>query len=292
MQLTTASQGFDLTVLCDNDAAQGLRSVHGLCMLLKAPDVCVLLDCGPDATAVSNADALGVDLSQVDAIVLSHGHVDHTGGLEHVLERTGAVRIVAHPAVFERTYSCRAGAEPHDIGMPMPRESYERMGATFELTQASVSLGSVFATTGEVPRPDPRQAITSHLLRQTGESLEPDAMPDDMSVIARLDDGAVIVTGCAHAGLMNIVAHAQALTGLRRIHGIFGGTHLVAFDNEGVRAMARDLAAAGVRALGPCHCTGPQATRVLHDCFDGLVLPLKAGDALHFKGTGEFDVTS
>lgn len=279
-----------LTVLCE-DARRDPRLVaeHGLSMLLETPRHRVLLDTGAGSAFLRNAGTMGVDLERLDGVVLSHGHYDHTGGLGALLEGTGAQRVVAHPLVFRRRSAPGKRRERRSIGPPLAESRYEALGAEFELTAEPFSWGDDVLTTGQVPEafPDRRPG---RLQVEIDGQVVPDDFADDISVVVRLAEGIVIVTGCAHAGLRNIVRRAVEVSGTGSIHAIVGGTHLIAYEAAEVRSFAAALNAAGVKALAPCHCTGARAIEELNKTFDGRVASLATGDVAQFSPQGEMTV--
>lgn len=268
-----------VVVLRENTAARPVvQAGHGLSLLIECGPTRVLSDTGPDNTVVSNARALGVELSPLAAIVLSHGHYDHTGGLAAVLAEVGPTRVVAHPGVFDRTYAQSGEEKARYIGPPLSRDEYEAGGARFELSASPVRLGEGLVTTGEVPQEraaagqaDPR------LLRQGPAGVLPDSYRDDLSLVARLPTCCVVMTGCGHAGLLNILRQVGTVAPGRRPRAVLGGLHLGAASDEAVGALAVESYRRGVRTLLPCHCTGERATEVLRARFPGTVTPISTG---------------
>ncbi len=279
-----------LTVLCEDTTRDPrLAAEHGLSMLLETPRHRVLLDTGAGSAFLRNAGTMGVDLDGLDGVVLSHGHYDHTGGLGALLQGKGRQKVVAHPLVFRRRSASGKRGEQRSIGPPLAQSRYEALGAEFELTAEPFSWGDDLLTTGQVPEafPDRRPG---RLQVEIDGQVVPDDFADDISVIVRLAEGIVIVTGCAHAGLRNIVQRAVEVTGTGSIHAIVGGTHLIAYEPAEVRSFATALTAAGVKALAPCHCTGAKAIQELNNTFDGPVASLATGDVVRFSPQGEMTV--
>ncbi|MEN6549491.1 MAG: MBL fold metallo-hydrolase [Armatimonadia bacterium] len=282
-----------ITILKENQATRlGLLPGHGLAMLVETADTRVLLDTGPDDTILVNAAALGVPLTPLDAIVLSHGHYDHTGGLAAVLQVAGPVRVLAQPGVFGQTFSGREPGELRAIGMPLQREAYETLGARFELDELPVELGAVLMTTGHIP-PLPLHPQRRVGLWRSREGVPyPDDFRDDCSLVARLRRGSAVITGCAHAGLLNILCKAQTIVPDRLPRIVLGGLHLGKAVDEEVREIASEAYSLGVRTLLPCHCTGERAVEVLQECFAGKVIPVGTGSVITIGAHGKVVVTA
>jgi 7,8-dihydropterin-6-yl-methyl-4-(beta-D-ribofuranosyl)aminobenzene 5'-phosphate synthase len=270
-----------ISVLCEDSLSRrGLVGEHGLSMLVELPDARVLLDTGPSAATVRNARGMGVELAPLDAIVVSHGHYDHTGGLEAMLAELGGARVIAHPLAFGPRYALRGSGAPRYIGPPHTAEEYEGLGADLVLSAEPMQLGEGLWTTGEVPRGD-GGGLGSEKLRVEHEGeLVPDDFRDDVSLVARIGDGLVVLTGCGHVGVCSIVAHAQRLMDVEPVHALIGGTHLVAADEPGVRRTADRLHQMGVATIAPCHCTGRRALALLRKAFRGDVMEAATGDIL------------
>lgn len=280
-----------ITILSENSTVrEDLRAGHGLSMLVEADGLRVLWDAAYSEDTVHNAAAMGVPLRPLDAIVLSHGHSDHTGGLAAVLQETGPVRLVAHPDAFDRTYATPPGEEPRMIGSPLTLSEYGSLGAQVELSREPVRLSPRLQTTGEVPLGDLRAVCREGFSRAQDGELVPDDLRDDVSLLALLGPGLVLITGCAHAGLGNIVRHAVATTGSAVLAQI-GGTHLGPLSEDLIEATAAELVALGLRTMMPCHCTGAGGFEIIKRAFPGEVVAVATGNVVEFCEDGRWTVS-
>ena len=251
-----------LTTLCENTAGKpGFMAEWGLSILVQTDSANVLFDTGGNFAAVRNADKLGVDLGAVDAIVLSHAHADHTGGLREVLRRTGPKEIIAHPAIWELKYTKRAYEKREAfIGIPFTRAELELFGASFTLCKEPVRITDSIVTTGEIAQTTDFEGIEPIFYVKENGSLRNDTIPDDLALIVRTQQGLVIVLGCAHRGMINTIRHAQMITGEERVHTVVGGTHLFPKTDEQVEKAIFALQEIGVQKIGVSHCTGFHAS--------------------------------
>ncbi len=266
-----------ITTLSENTAGfPGVLAEWGLSVLVETGDLKILLDTCTSISVPHNAPILGVDLSAIDKIVLSHGHYDHTGGLKEVLAKTGAVEIVAHPDIWAKKY-IRGGEWERYIGIPFPREELEALGATFTLRKDPVWISDDIVTTGEIPMTTEYEEIDPNLyVKEDGEWL-PDPLLDDRALIIVTSDGLVVILGCAHRGTINTIRHAQEITGVEQIHTVIGGTHLIGASEERVLSTASALQELGVQRVGVSHCTGLPAS---------VLLAQQLGGSFFFNNTG------
>ena len=268
-----------ITTLSENTAGPGsFLAEWGLSILVETDEVNVLLDTGRNISASYNADILGIDLSKIDRIVLSHGHFDHTGGLRQVLGKMRKeVEIIAHPDIWAAKYSHRQGRRDRYVGIPFQCQELESLGARFNLTTKSIKITDNIMTTGEVPMVTDFEKIDPDLFVKEDTGWQPDELLDDQALIVNTEQGLIVILGCAHRGIINTLYHAQQLTGLKQIHMVLGGSHLISASEERIGLTIAALRELGVQRLGLCHCTGLPATVLLAQEF---------GDSFFFNNAG------
>ena len=258
-----------LLTLSENTVrGQGLLAEWGLSILIETAGANILLDAGAGISTVYNAEAMGVDLTKIDKIVLSHGHSDHTGGLRELLRRRKIeIEIIAHPAVFGSKWGRNPGHPDTYAGVPFRREELESLGARFNLTANSVALAPDILTTGVVPLATDFEAVDAHLYEKAGSGFIPDELPDDQAVIVKTDFGLVVVLGCAHRGMINTIYRAQSLTGIKEIDTVVGGCHLIRAPKTQIEKTIAALKALDIKRLGVSHCTGMPASIAMANAF-------------------------
>ena len=188
--------GTRLVTLSENTAWRTeVLAEWGLSILIERDNHSVLLDTGETISAAQNAESLGIDLTKIDTIVLSHGHFDHTGGLPHLLTGIGhEVTIIAHPDIWAPKYNRKKDRPDKYIGIPYSREELEALGARFKLTTGSCKIDEDILTTGEVPMQTDFETIDSFLFLKTEDGWKPDELLDDLGIVIVTAQGLVVST--------------------------------------------------------------------------------------------------
>jgi 7,8-dihydropterin-6-yl-methyl-4-(beta-D-ribofuranosyl)aminobenzene 5'-phosphate synthase len=249
-----------LDVLIENraDDDANLPGEHGLSVLVRAHGRHLLFDTGASGNAVTNADALGLGkaLAQLDAIVVSHGHYDHAGGLRAVLERRRRpIPVHVRPGFFASRLSLRDGT-PRDIGVPFPRQELEAQGASFIDETEPRQILPGFWLSGEIPlREEATPNATNLFLGSSPAEATADPFTDEHALAVETAQGLVVLVGCGHRGIVNSIVTAQAAAGGAPVRMVLGGAHLHSADGGRIaKAIERTRALTSEAALG--HCTG------------------------------------
>ena len=207
-----------ITVLVENTAGgTGLLGEHGLSYWIELGDRRFLMDTGQGYVLLGNARRLRIPLEQADAVLLSHGHYDHTGGLEDVLRLAKSTTVYAHPAAFESKFSQSPDGTVRDVGMPSLDERKVCDMAELVWVEEPIDLGSRLRLTGPVPRIT-HYEDTGGAFFNDEECTKPDLLVDDQAAFIETSAGTVVILGCAHAGVINTLRYIQKLTDHRPIH--------------------------------------------------------------------------
>ncbi|MBI5593154.1 MAG: MBL fold metallo-hydrolase [Deltaproteobacteria bacterium] len=276
----------DITILCDNYVGRpGFIGEHGFSALIESGDNRYLFDAGSGVGLSFNLKLLEKDLKGVSRIFLSHGHYDHTGGLKWALQEMGSVNVVAHPAVFSRHFVKNPllfANEPRYIGSPASREELSALGAEFTwVDQTRQVEDGLWFVTG-VPCKAGQSFQDPQLLLQDGEGFSPDPISDDASLLIETATDPVLLLGCAHAGVLNILDHLQDSLKIRKLRAILGGTHLMFFSPDRIAAVIRRFEDFGVEQVGVCHCTGMNAAVALGAHFKNRFATAATGSVFSF----------
>ncbi len=269
-----------ITCLVENSVSRGkVWAEHGLSLLVEGRGGRVLFDVGDSGTVLKhNAAVLKADLAAVDAVVFSHGHTDHTGGMEALAGLLSGKPLVAHPDVFVERFS---GRDRQSIGLNPERGRTIGQALRPQLDAAPREVVPGVRTTGEITaRPFPEGRGKDHVVR-SGEDYVPDPYRDDLSLVLTVRDGLVLVLGCAHSGLLNILATVRGQYDSPLL-AVIGGTHLGGADRDTLRLVAREIEAAGSPKLYLNHCTGADSLFHLRYLLPDLVRPFGVGAQLEF----------
>lgn len=273
----------DIVCVVDNNAAgRGLLAEHGLSMWITLDSSHVLFDTGQGLALPINIRQLRVPLERADAIVLSHGHYDHTGGLEHALAEAPDARVYCHPEALSLKYSMRSGARARYIGMADGTRAAltARPRLSVPCTAPTEVISGLIAT-GPIPRQVDFESGNGHFFRDA-HATAIDPLTDDQALFCDTAEGVVVLLGCTHAGIINTLTYIDQLTGGRPIAAIIGGMHLHEATPERVRLTVRALNEMGVKYVAPAHCTGWDACVELSHAFGPHCQPCYVGRKFTF----------
>jgi len=246
----------ELTVLVDNKKSPNscLIAEHGLSFLIENEKTKLLFDCGSSDAFIKNAYDMQINLANITDILLSHRHSDHTGGflrlqtLYEEFDKKGikfdAKRVLAHPDVFKP----ENGDIYHSEDFILNHDEVQKF-FNLVLTKDAKFLTPKLIYLGEIP-------IKYNDTKQ-------DAAPEETALAYKSKEGLIILSGCSHSGVRNIIEHAKYITGEQKIHTLIGGLYLINRNEEEINQLGEYLQSQGIKILYPCHCTDVEAKTIL-----------------------------
>lgn len=270
-----------------------IQAEHGFSSLITVTDGdasrCMLFDFGfSEQGAAQNADALGADLTVVEEMALSHGHLDHVGGIRQLVEKTGKrdIPLVLHPAAFRNPRFKKISDEFKVYFPAFTREKAEAAGAAVVDTDKPYPMldhGAAFL--GQIPRATTFEQGTPNLFCEIDGREKQDPFDDDSAMVFNVrDKGLVVVSGCAHAGIVNTVAYARQTTGVGQVMAVMGGFHLGGHDVDTVvRPTIDALKAFHPTYIIPTHCTGRLAVQMIEKEMPDQFILNMSGTRLTFS---------
>jgi 7,8-dihydropterin-6-yl-methyl-4-(beta-D-ribofuranosyl)aminobenzene 5'-phosphate synthase len=279
--------------LKEGEIRASILAEHGFSALIKntieGQTHTLLFDFGfSENGAAQNAETLGIDMAEVEAVTLSHGHSDHTGGMKKLMALTGKrdIPFVVHPSVFKSPRYLKYG-ENFKINFPkLSREMVKQAGlSAVETEKPYLLLDNTVLFLGEIPRrTDFEKGFPIAHWQKDGVELW-DAIEDDTSIVMNLKDkGLVIVSGCAHAGIVNTVYHAMEVTGINKVHVVMGGFHLSGpFFEAIIDRTTEEIKKLHPAYVIPTHCTGRRAIMAMEKQMPEQFILNMAGTKLTFS---------
>lgn len=258
-----------LTVLTDNCAGDKFLAEHGLSYLIEINGEKILFDTGHSDVFLKNAKKLGLDITnEVQKIVLSHGHWDHSGGLKYIKNKS----LVTHPDSFVRRF------RKNDLAPIGSYFSKEQILENFKLKESKIPIQITkdLFFLGQIPRNNNFESQTTPFVFENGED---DFIPDDSALAAICKNKLVVITGCSHSGICNICEHAKQATGISEIQTVIGGFHLKRIDEQTTKTV-NYFKQNKVMNVFPSHCTSFTVNDFFYESFNGK--QIKTGMILEF----------
>jgi len=278
------SEQVHITVLVEDTVnARGLQAEHGLAFHVQTGRHQLLFDTGQSDLLIHNARKLNVGLENVEAIILSHGHYDHTGGLAAVREIAPRARCYVHPDALQPKFAGNPDGTSRAAGMSQAslqaiRESAQPALWTSKPTEV---LDGIFVT-GAIPRTNDFEDTGGHFFLDEA-CTRPDPLADDQSLFFDTRNGLVVLLGCGHAGVVNTIDCICQVTGNRRIYAVIGGLHLLTASPERIEKTVDAFRRWNVRQIASAHCTGMPAMARLWTAFPDRCFSCAVGARMTFE---------
>lgn len=266
-----------ITILIDNRHTSGLESEHGLCLFVETTTHKILVDTGLSGKAFDNAEKLGININDVDLLLLSHGHIDHTGGLRRFLEINQKAKIIASHHIPDTKYWSNRGGKFHSLSPDeeLIRNYINRFILITDNYVINNDIGIIIPKKAHNPKPQGNR----YLFVSDGDKMIPYTASDELALSVVEDGRLVIISPCSHQGLLNIADNCCNAMNCSYIAAFVGGLHLLDGESDDVTSIASQINLLYPQMhLYTSHCTGRDACTILQEGFK---------DRFHVFTTGE-----
>ncbi|MDD2234670.1 MAG: MBL fold metallo-hydrolase [Desulfitobacteriaceae bacterium] len=268
-----------INILVENRTQRkNIIAEHGLSILVENNGFKVLFDVGQSNVFSLNAKTDRIDLSEIDALVISHGHFDHAGGVPEFCRLNKKAPIYVHPDAFCKRYIGRHGRPASGcIGVPWSCEDSIRNRMIF--VREPTKIHSNIILSGEVLKDPAKKKVSTGLIKKKAEgNYEKDPVLDEQFMLVQGKKGIYLFSSCSHPGIINCLSYAKKLASESQIYGVIGGLHLERYNDEQLRNLATDFKSAGVKKIIPLHCTKIKASYLFKDYLGSNCILLNSGD--------------
>ncbi len=272
-----------ITTLMDNEPSENkaLLHEHGLSYLLETEHVRLLFDCGAGAAVLHNAHRLGEDLTEIDAVVLSHSHYDHAAGYRDLIESGGGGKLLyTGPHFFEAKYGSNE-IKYTDLSAGFQEKFLAAHGITRRICDEMTEIFPGIWLIGDFPRIYEFEKIPERFVKRTETGFVQDNFEDEICLAVETSKGLVVLVGCSHPGILNMI-HTIYERQKKPIYAVFGGTHLKEADEKRVQETVRVLKSMGLSILGLGHCSGEHAECAVRQDPDVKSCHMAVGDCIFF----------
>ena len=279
--------------LIAGDGFSTLIAEHGFSVMIQvkrgSKQATVLLDAGMSPNGIlHNMGSLGIDVNDIQAIIISHGHLDHTMGLPSLIEKLGPQQIplISHPDAFLERKIIMPGGYEVNVSAPKLTASQQEKIAFVKKTDPTLLVDNMILVSGEIARTtDFETGFPVHYTKRKGQWENDPLIMDDQSIIVNVrGQGLVVITGCCHSGIINSIRYAQTLTNCQQVYAVLGGFHLTGGIFEKIiPATITELQKINPTYLMPGHCTGWSAIHQIAQAMPKVFIPNNVGTTLVFQ---------
>ncbi|EGO62485.1 MBL fold metallo-hydrolase [Acetonema longum] len=276
-----------VTVVIENSVPAGAKGPfvgeHGLSLLLETGTQKILIDTGQSGAVVHNLSLLGVHSRELDAIAISHGHYDHTGGLPCLLRhRRKPVPVYAHSGIFKKRYAVANGRRSY-AGLPFTKEETDMLGVDWIFADEPMEIAPKLWLSGGIPRVTGFEMGDAKLVIPDVQGCDcQDIVRDDTVLYYSGEQGLVVIGGCTHSGLVNAVTRGMELTEQTKLAGWIGGTHLGPVSQEQQELTLAMLEQYSPNFIAANHCTGFDMMAELKARFGKKFIPAFVSTVIEF----------
>ena len=273
-----------ITFLVDDSAEEPFSAEHGLSLLIKHDEKNLLFDTGQGDSLFHNANLLGLSLSDLDALILSHGHYDHGGNIANILWLNPSLRLFAHPNCLIPRWSLPPGKEPKLVGLSEKDKSalLNHPPAKLHWCYRPIEITPTVWITGSIARNHSLEDVGGPFYEDKSGTV-PDLLSDDLALWIEGDQGLTVLCGCCHSGVVNTIEHILAQYESAEVNTLLGGLHLLHATNTRLEKTTSFVNQTGIKRVVPAHCTGVTAMKMFRDELRAEVRPGTVGLQIRYN---------
>jgi 7,8-dihydropterin-6-yl-methyl-4-(beta-D-ribofuranosyl)aminobenzene 5'-phosphate synthase len=279
-----------ITVLVENSLATGiqedLRPEHGISLFIEFSDRKILFDSGQSDLYIRNAEKMGIDISEADYLIISHGHFDHGGGLKHFLKINSKAQVYIHRKAAGRFFTRIAGLIPYYVGLDQEILAGNNDRIVFIDSDSQIEDNMVILE--GFPELFPQPVSNRSLYEKTGSGIVRDMFQHEIALLLTEGMETVLISGCSHSGIINIMKKAKEYSKGMEMKAVFGGFHIhnpVNRKNESnkyINELTEALKEADT-TFYTGHCTGQKNFSIIKEKLGRRILPMSTGDRFELR---------
>lgn len=274
-----------ITTLIENNSGKrsDLHTEHGLSVYIEVDGKNILFDTGQSGNFIDNAEKLGIDLKNLDYVIISHGHYDHSGGLERLIKEINPdIKLYLGKGFFDKKYGLVSEDNYKYIGNPFDESFLKDNNIPFKYINEDITnITENLMIFTNFNRDEDFENTNQTLYIKENGTYKKDMFYDEISLGLKTHKGIFVIVGCAHPGIVNILETIYQRTGMD-IHGLIGGTHLIEEDEFKINKIIEYLKEKDTKVIGACHCTGLQGETMLRQQLEDNFINNNTGDVLKF----------
>ena len=275
-----------ITTLIENKLGshEDLYIEHGISLYVEADGKKILFDTGASGNFIDNAKSLNVDLKKIDYVILSHGHHDHSGGFERLMREINPnIKLFIGKEFFNKKHSLRPTGAYDFVGNPFDENLFKKNDIKVEYIDSDeTKLTENISIFTNFERNEEFENINKTMYIGNKDGYEKDMFRDEISLGIKTTKGLVVIVGCSHAGIVNILDTINKRSNTN-IHALVGGTHLIREDDAKINKIIDYLKEREIKVIGACHCTGKQGETMLSQQLEENFITNNTGDVLNFE---------
>ena len=272
-----------VTTLIENNSSnrEDLDTEHGLSVYIEVDGKNILFDTGQSGNFIDNAKKLGIDLKNLDYVVISHGHYDHSGGFERLIKDINPdIKLYIGQGFFNEKYDLISEDNFRFIGNSFNEDYLKENDIPIKyINEDTFKITENLLVFTNFNRKEEYENTNQTLYLKEDGKYNKDMFYDEISLGLKTNEGLFVIVGCSHPGIINILDTISQRTNMD-IHGVIGGTHLVKEDDEQINKVIEYLKEKNIKIVGACHCTGKQGETMLSQQLEENFINNNTGDVL------------